>query len=168
MGVHLVAGVGARRIGLVEEGQGTAGMGLAHQLHGDGAAADIGKFGGPVDHLGLVFLFQVERKEFHQRHGNAPQHLLQGADGRADAVFLDHGNRAVGDTRALGELTLGKAFQLADGLQSNTDVQWRDPPWGSGVLTVAVSWQQRSVFTTLRLPILRELSPSQGKTSVKQ
>jgi hypothetical protein len=55
--------------------------------------------------------------------GIPPRTLSQRTDRGADAVLLDHRNGAVGDARALGELTLGKTFELADRLQSFTDVQ---------------------------------------------
>ena len=66
VGIHLVAGIGTHGIGFIEKGDGPARVRLAHQLHGDGTTADIGKFGGAIDHLGLAILLHVQGEKLHQ------------------------------------------------------------------------------------------------------
>ncbi|MNN73910.1 hypothetical protein D3C81_1900670 [compost metagenome] len=110
MGKHLFTSIGTRWIDLVEEGDCTARMGLAHQFHGHRAIGDIDQLVGFIDDLRWFFLEDLFGKELDHGHGDAAKHLPQRTDGRADTVFLDHGNGAVGHTRAFGELTLGKTF----------------------------------------------------------
>ncbi|MNT39290.1 hypothetical protein D3C72_1755210 [compost metagenome] len=98
-------------------------MRAADQFHGHGAIGDVDQLVGLVDNLSRLFLKNLFGKELDHGHGNTAKHLPQRTDRGADAVFLDHRNGAVGDTRALGELTLGKTFQFTDRLQSFTDVQ---------------------------------------------
>ena len=68
---HVRAGIGAGWVGLVEEGEGTVGVTLADQFHGDFVGADIQQFVGAVDHLALGVFLQLQREEIDQRHRDA-------------------------------------------------------------------------------------------------
>ncbi len=89
-----------------------------------GYAARIGDFGqilgGEED---LSARCQLARKEVGQGHGQARQHLFQGAHRRAGAVLLDQRDDRVRDACALGQLALREALHEPGGTQPGAQVE---------------------------------------------
>ncbi|MNO01826.1 hypothetical protein D3C81_2220720 [compost metagenome] len=80
MGEHFFAGIGTRRVDLVEKRDRPARVRLADQLHGHRAVGNIDQLVGLVDDLRGVFRLQFFREELDHGHRNTAQHFTQRAD----------------------------------------------------------------------------------------
>ncbi len=147
VGEHLRAGVGARRIDLVQDRHRALAARAGDEVQSHVAVADVGQLVGGVEDLRLIA--EVDGEKLRQRHRDAGQDLLQRADRRADAVLLDQRDHAVGDTGPLGQLALRQAVDLADRSQVGADVH-RDcstPDMCTKIFNIrAPKWSNRGFF----------------------
>src|SRR5690606_24635753 len=63
---------------------------------------------------------EIKRKEFSECHGHAIQHFLQAVNGWAYLPLFNHGNGAVWNAGAFGQLSLRPAVQSAHDQHART------------------------------------------------
>src|SRR6185437_10565668 len=124
MGQHLLAGIGIRRIALVQYGHAAFRQAAADQAQLHARRADVGQFLPRKEHLRLAA--EIQGEEIRQRHRYAVEHLLQRADRRTHPILLDQRNQAIGHPRALRQFTLRQAVHLPHGFKVATNVQAHD------------------------------------------